>query len=59
MKRIVVLLTVALVVMAMLAVTAGPALAAPPQADQGLTKAFVKSGGKSQPPSCGVICGPA
>jgi hypothetical protein len=57
MKRIMLVLTVALVMAAMVVVMAAPAFAAPPQADQGLAKAFVKSGGKAPPPSDCSICG--
>jgi hypothetical protein len=51
MRRIMLVLTVALVMAAMLVVMAAPALAAPQQADRGLSKAYVKSGGKAPPPS--------
>jgi hypothetical protein len=56
MKRIMLVLTAALVMAAMLVVTAAQALAASLKADQGLATAYAKSGGKS--PLCDISCGP-
>jgi hypothetical protein len=53
-KRILLAVLVALI---SLVLVVGPALAASPNADQGLTKAAAKSGGKAQPPACSQLCG--
>jgi len=51
------LLTVALVMAAMVVVMAAPAFASPPaQANEGLAKAYAKSGGKSPVPACPTLC---
>ena len=56
MKRIMLVLTAALVMAAMLVVMTAPALAASPKADKGLAIAYERSGGKS--PRCDISCGP-
>ncbi len=58
MKRILLLMAVALVVAAMLVATAGSAFAKgpPSQAAQGLATASANSGGNTHIPGCGDAC---